>query len=160
MSILAKLNLADGQWTTNVQPESPSPDVEIGFHHNGSRAEFDNLAFGFTVTVDGDEKYVASYPPAGAKYISSDQRYISNDRVTLLYDDEATLSIWAENAGQRYEHSVDFVVPRPEQPYPSWVWNGEWWDPPVPYPDEGFYVWDEEAQEWAAADPNSEQEEI
>ena len=37
---------------------------------------------------------------------------------------------------------------RPPQPYPSWTWNNGW-QPPVPYPDDdGFYEWDEAAQEW------------
>ena len=38
---------------------------------------------------------------------------------------------------------------RPEQPYPSWVWGGEWWEAPVEYPsDGGSYVWDEDTVSW------------
>lgn len=38
---------------------------------------------------------------------------------------------------------------RPPQPYPSWTWNGERWNPPVPYPSDGnSYAWDEDAQAW------------
>lgn len=38
---------------------------------------------------------------------------------------------------------------RPPQPYPSWSWDGTGWQPPIPMPDDdGFYSWDENAQEW------------
>ena len=42
---------------------------------------------------------------------------------------------------------------QPEQPYPSWVWTGGWWLPPIPYPGGGpqtapFYDWDEATTSW------------
>ena len=36
---------------------------------------------------------------------------------------------------------------RPPSPFPSWVWNGDEWEAPVPKPD-GDYYWDETAGEW------------
>jgi hypothetical protein len=36
---------------------------------------------------------------------------------------------------------------RPPSPYPSWLWNGDEWEAPVPKPD-GNYWWDESAGEW------------
>lgn len=39
----------------------------------------------------------------------------------------------------------------PIKPYPSWVWNGEAWESPVPKPtDDGvsLYNWSEEDKEW------------
>lgn len=38
---------------------------------------------------------------------------------------------------------------RPPAPYPSWTWNGQQWQSPVPYPDDGgMYQWDETAGQW------------
>ena len=42
---------------------------------------------------------------------------------------------------------------QPEQPFPSWVWTGGWWLPPIPYPGGGpqtapFYDWDEATTSW------------
>lgn len=36
------------------------------------------------------------------------------------------------------------------QPYPSWLLDAETltWQPPVPMPAEGFWVWDEDAGAW------------
>ena len=36
---------------------------------------------------------------------------------------------------------------RMPSPYPSWLWNGDEWEAPVPKPD-GDYYWDEAAGEW------------
>ena len=36
---------------------------------------------------------------------------------------------------------------RMPSPFPSWVWNGDEWEAPVPKPD-GNYYWDETAGEW------------
>jgi hypothetical protein len=40
---------------------------------------------------------------------------------------------------------------RPAQPYPSWIWDGITWQPPVPAPD-GFYYWDEAQLMWVETD--------
>jgi hypothetical protein len=45
-----------------------------------------------------------------------------------------------------YNETEDiFIAP---QPYPSWIRNGSFWQPPTPRPEEGHWVWDEEAGEW------------
>jgi len=43
------------------------------------------------------------------------------------------------------------AVPKPVQPYSSWIWNKEFWDwfPPVEYPTDGKeYEWNESNQSW------------
>jgi hypothetical protein len=44
---------------------------------------------------------------------------------------------------------------RPPSPFPSWVWNGDEWEAPVPKPD-GDYYWDESTQSWATIGTISE----
>lgn len=151
MSVLATLDLISGDWTFNVAPETPSPDLEIGFKEgNGPVAQFNRLSFGFTVVANGLLVLANTYPPEGVEYSATDQAYITNDRVDLAADDEVVLAVWAENGGQRHEGQTTFAVPRPEQPYPSWTWQDGAWAPPAPYPvGDGFYTWDEGAQEWA-----------
>jgi hypothetical protein len=152
MSVLAKLHLGTGDWVWSVSPESSSPDIEIGFTDYSTPVVFSDLSFGLRVTANGEEVFQASYPPSGVKYVSTDQQYISNDRILINADELITVFVWAKNAGVVYEGSESFVAPRPPQPYPSWEWNGQYWDAPVPYPndgeDENEYVWDEDAQSW------------
>ena len=156
MSVLAQLDFSSGEWVWKVAPESPAPDIEVGFTNGGAPAEFDNLSFGLEVLANGEQAFIASYPPSGVKYIATDQEYISNDRVQLKADDNVVLSVWAENGGERYEAATTFQIPRPEQPYPSWVWSGDYWEAPVPYPTDGeegvFYTWDEDAGAWVVFD--------
>lgn len=49
--------------------------------------------------------------------------------------------------GYTYNETEDiFVTP---QPYPSWIREGSYWNPPVEYPNDGEkYVWNEENQSW------------
>ena len=150
MSVLATLDLTSGDWAFNVAPETSSPDLEIGFKENGgSVAQFDRLAFGFTVVANGLPVLTKAYPPQGVRYVASNQTYLTSDRVNLVSDDEVVLAVWAENNGQRYEGQTTFTVPRPEQPFPSWAWADGAWAAPVAYPEDGvFYSWDEPSQSW------------
>jgi hypothetical protein len=50
--------------------------------------------------------------------------------------------------GFTYDPERDAFIP--PQPFPSWTLNEQTcqWDPPIPYPTDGLYTWDEENQEW------------
>lgn len=37
---------------------------------------------------------------------------------------------------------------RPTSPYPSWSWDGEEWQSPIPKPDGDQWVWIEDALDW------------
>jgi hypothetical protein len=56
-------------------------------------------------------------------------------------------------AGVGYSYNLIediFITP---QPYPSWIREGSFWYPPVPYPtDGGTYIWNEETLSWEALD--------
>jgi len=49
--------------------------------------------------------------------------------------------------GFTYDAVTDiFIAP---QPYASWSLDQNYdWQPPIPMPLEGFWIWNEEAQEW------------
>jgi hypothetical protein len=51
--------------------------------------------------------------------------------------------------GYYYNEEEDiFVAP---QPYPSWIRNGSFWEPPTPYPTDGQgYYWVEADLNWQA----------
>ena len=53
--------------------------------------------------------------------------------------------------GYLYNKEEDiFITP---QPYPSWTREGSFWQAPTPKPEEGYWVWNEEAGEWLETDP-------
>lgn len=48
--------------------------------------------------------------------------------------------------GYSYNEEEDiFVMP---QPSASWVRNGSFWEPPIPYPSEGEWLWSETDLSW------------
>jgi hypothetical protein len=54
-------------------------------------------------------------------------------------------------AGLGMEYLEDEQDFRERQPYPSWVWANNVWNPPTPYPNDGEkYIWSEEELEWVA----------
>lgn len=55
--------------------------------------------------------------------------------------------------GSIYREDLDaFIGP---QPYPSWILNTETytWEIPIPKPDSGMWVWDEETVSWKEYNP-------
>ena len=54
--------------------------------------------------------------------------------------------------GYSYDETEDiFIAP---QPYPSWIREGSFWNPPIPFPEdtENRYSWNEENQSWDLID--------
>jgi hypothetical protein len=170
MPALIQLNLSTGEWSMPVaEPEPFYSTVEIGFVSGNDTTEFDNLKFGFVSKVDGKKSLTKEYPEEGISYISTDQEYISADMIKAAPDSVIFINVWAENAGERYEGSFDVVVPRPEAPFPSWIWNAEagGYSPPItkptePSPTGNGYMWDEETTSWVPrpAEPEDTPEEL
>ena len=56
-------------------------------------------------------------------------------------------------AGVGYQFDTDADVFIAPQPYPSWSLDDNHdWEAPVPMPEEGFWVWDEDAGQWQEVD--------
>ena len=152
--ILASLNLSDETWT--VSESDGSTSVAVGFTSESPTTTFDNLSFGWILTVDSVEEQSAAYPPEGVVYVSTDQQYMTVDAIDVRPDDVCVLTVWAENAGKRSETTHEWTVARPASPYPSWIWNVETgaWEAPVPMPTDGKrYVWDEDTTSWVESEP-------
>jgi len=153
MSVLIQLDLSNGNWF--LKKEDPEPfftSVEIGFTSDTLPVLFDNLSFGFSSRVNVKSLKNHSYPDPGVTLLSTDQQYMVSENIKASPDDLITIDVWAENAGTRYEDSFDFIVPRPESPYPSWIWSESdvAWIAPFKYPKEpsptgNGYEWEEES---------------
>lgn len=57
------------------------------------------------------------------------------------------------SVGGKYYEDIDIFMP--PSPYPSWIIDLETysWIPPVPKPDSGRWIWDEETVSWKEYDP-------
>lgn len=159
MSVLCELDLNAGNWGFFLEPESPSFGVEIGFKENGGPVKkFDSLSFGFSVFLEEELFFEATYPPKGVEYVATDQIYATNDNIDFLAEGQVRLFVWAENGGTRFEGETFFDVPKPPKPCQEWVWDNGVWVPPFPPPDDGQkYYWDCDKKDWATIDLSSEQ---
>jgi hypothetical protein len=156
MSVLIQLDLSKGEWF--LKTEEPEPffsSLEIGFTADSLPVVFDNLSFGFSWGANGKASKKYSYPENNIKYISTDQDYMVSQTIKGNPDDVIMVDVWAKNAGMDYSGSFSFIVPRPESPYPSWIWleSDFSWIAPVQYPKEpsptgNGYEWDENTSSW------------
>lgn len=148
--LIAIDNFKTGNWSLTVKDlASHYADLFIGFTNEAPVVEFTNLKFGFELRQDDNIKQYGVFPPAGVKYIRTDQDYVEVVRLKFKPDQTYTLWLWCENNAQRFEHEFQLETPVPDQPYDSWTWDGEQWNSPVPYPEgTGVYWWDEESGQW------------
>lgn len=103
---------------------------------------------GVTIKADGETVLDASWPPPGVKFSKTNQDTLATARVNWQPEQTITVDAWCiTTEGKTLTASDTFTAPRPPQPYPSWMWDNGW-QPTVPYPDEGEWRWDEEAQAW------------
>lgn len=147
-------DIATSTWSVVEQDEPGfSANIFIGFRDNGNLpVTFSGLSFGYSVE-DGDIVVGGDSQPTGdLVYVSTDQEYLISSRVDgLVPEKEYVVSFWAENDGQNFQGSTAITLPRPNQPYPSWVYNEETysWSAPVAYPEDGNkYTWDEDVENW------------
>ena len=82
-----------------------------------------------------------SYNTRGGVHYNPETGEPSEDQTKALRKNYA-------GVGYKYDRDNDAFIPT--QPYPSWTLNSVTclWEPPVPYPSDGFYIWDESAKEW------------
>jgi hypothetical protein len=122
----------------------------IGFTDQAPVIEFKNLQFKYELRQGDNIKQYGTYPPPGVRYVRTDQTYLVVERLNNLKPDETyQLYLWAQNGGETFEETTEFVAPRPPQPYDSWTWDGEQWTSPVPYPNDGNgYAWNETTNTW------------
>ena len=148
MSVYAKYNVVDKSWDFSVVMEPYASELEIGFEGAGYPLFFNDLSFGFRLEVNGNE-YAKNYPEQGIEYLSTDQTYLSSDFFEANPGETVTLNVWANHAKSFSEDEIQFVVPKPEKPFDSWVWENNDWVAPSERPDDdNSYVWSESFGEW------------
>lgn len=149
--IEATYDLSGQSWTV----AGDGGEIVVGIS-DGDADSFkpDDLRFGWTVTMNGEQTDDVSHPPANGKFVEIRSTARFYGRTNALPDDQVTVTFFASEAGAQVEAQHTFTMPRPPQPYPSWTWGDGAWTAPVPYPDdEAPYLWDEDVQDWVPFDP-------
>ena len=108
------------------------------------------VSFGYALSIDGHQTSSGVWPPPGIEFIETDQDILQSVWLEWLPDSEIKIDAWLiDSTGSRHDTSTTFHSPRPESPFPSWLWENKQWNPPVPRPeDDKCYEWDEENVNW------------
>lgn len=168
--LTAIYNLSSKKWSISKDLH-PTNDfvINIGFEKDGHDIiHFNGLKFGFqlyriTNPSLGLTDLVATrdFPfPKTKIYLHSETKIVEVvDDVELSIFDDFRIDLYAEESGEKTKIAHEFSTPMPTQPYPSWLWNGLFWEPPIPLPEDSevvSYRWDESMQNWTSdkANPN------
>ena len=152
--ILATYNLDTQTWNVRSSDLQSHCDLEFRFVRNTQEkiVQFQNLQFGFELFHEGsDFRFQTGQYPENSALISSDQEVVQTTALTLGYEVDYSINIWAVNDGIKSDTTYRFSTPRPQKPFESWIWNAEEkrWEAPVAKPsDFGMYAWNEEKQTW------------
>jgi hypothetical protein len=148
--IIATDHFETSNWEVTFDDLAPNyADLFIGFTDEAPVVEFKDLKFKYELRQGENIKQYGVFPPPNTRYIKTNQTYLVVERLNLQTETTYELYLWAENNKEVFEKTVSFTTPRSPQPYDSWTWDGETWNPPVPYPTDGeSYAWNEEDQEW------------
>lgn len=152
-SITSHLSLDQGTVTFTQTNES---DIDKDFLFtvpNGTNLS--GLTGTYSLARGGQVVLQGSFPPEGTRFVCSDQDYVHIDASTLSQGAEYSLEVSYTFDGQTYSNTFTFSGDPPESPYPSWVFDGEAWQPPVEHPisgvgmeDTDIYTWDEQNLIW------------
>ena len=148
--IYALNNFIENIWTIEAQNISYDyTEVFFKFTSGASFVNFVDLKFGHTLYLDGNVISISSFPPLNISYVNTDQEYLVCQQISYLKPGNTyNLYLWSENNKVRSENTFPLQIPVPEQPYPSWQWDGQSWIAPVPYPSSEDYDWNEQTQNW------------
>jgi hypothetical protein len=152
--LTATYDLNNNTWAVALEQEvAPDHGLSINFVSNSIPMSVSDLKFGYRVSKDSTILQTNDYPALGIKYQSIDDKPIINTRLYLPAGADLEFYIWAENSGIRgdYTLTVNFLVP--PSPHPSWIWDGDKWDAPVPRPaDDNSYIWSDSTNNWEIFD--------
>jgi hypothetical protein len=129
--------------------DSISCDVYFTFLRSITNGKFNGLSYGLDL-FKNEEKvfdYVSSLE--NLRLINTGKLSTESTRLILEPDTDYELKLWADFQGIKTDNSVNFTTPRPQKPYPSYVWINNMWTAPTPFPtDNRQYLWDESTLSW------------
>lgn len=130
-----------------------SIDLGICFESEKKYSNITGLEFDILVKSNSEIIIQNSFPPPGVIYEMTDNTPLITLPLETKADKDYYVFIDVKYHG--CTNSIEYVIPasRPPKPYPSWKWNGEEWEAPVPKKWDRAYNWDEENQVWVE-DPN------
>jgi len=148
-------NLADNQIVISGEAEAERLILDFCFADEATPVLLDGVSFGYALKSGKQAVSDSSYPPAGMSYVSTDIELVTSADIKLVPETDYTLNVWMQKS-EKISASINFTTGRPESFFASWTWNSDLkiWEPPVPMPTDGDYIWNEAAQSWDEVSEN------
>lgn len=145
--ITATINL-DNTWTIEeIGLGTNRYDVEFHINSDSTFIPVEQLQFGYALNKANEVIARGSFPTVG-RYISIASTHLETAPLTVEYDTDYVLDVWAVNNSQMFQASITFTTGRPVSPWTSWVWNGVAWTAPIEQPTGRYTDWNEETKTW------------
>jgi hypothetical protein len=120
--ITSSNNLISNEWSVEVsKPIYTYADLSIGFTNNQPTVYFNNLRFGYEL-IGPLETIVKNYPLGNTIYNSTDEPYLTIDRLDFAEDTNYNLHLWCENNNIYSETTISFktdILPPAPSPTPQ-----------------------------------------
>jgi hypothetical protein len=128
-------------------------EIHFIFTSDSEFTYFDNLTFGYQLKNNNEIIQEEKYPLNAETHYEMTNNYpLVIDFLHLEVEKRYELIVFAEDFGKKLESYLDFVTPRPLQPYPSWIWNNNRWEAPVGPEDDDSIIWNEDQKKWIRPD--------
>tara|TARA_B100001287_G_C22631760_1_gene505537 strand:+ start:572 stop:1120 length:549 start_codon:yes stop_codon:yes gene_type:complete len=162
-TITAICDLATHTWEVNQDLKPTNGAVlKMGFRRGNEISGLtfaEDFRFGLKVerTTDPSKEDIVldmQFPRKGHQIVTSTSEIILIQDAIMEIADDFKVSFWVKENGGESDTSTDTTIPLPEQPYPSWRWDGIMWYAPGEFPmppedeDPTVYSWSEEKQSW------------
>lgn len=123
-------------------------DLAFSFDSGVLYSDIRGINFGYKITNKENLVQEEEFPKSGITYESADTTPILTERFEIAPDTHYEINVWVLWHGLKVEETFNIPACRPKKPYPSWIWNGEDWEAPVPKKWDRPYQWNEDMQKW------------
>jgi hypothetical protein len=153
MKITAVYHVTNKEWTVeSTGTYAPDCDMHISFTSETTDITFNDVKFGYKLTLNNETISENNYPLDNIKLETAvDGSPVAMPRFPIKPGVKYNLYLWADDLGQQGKLNSVIEMPKPEQPYPSWIWDADnkRWNAPIPYNTDGkLYTWNEETRSW------------
>ena len=153
MIIKAIFNTVTTQWTfETINDDAYADKIEVIIVSDSAKTFVTNIKLGISVSDNDKITQELKWPPQGMRWESTDATPITSMNLDMVIDTNYNITTWASinDTDNKFIGTLDYTKQKPQQPYPSWSWNGVAWTAPIPMPaTEGrYYKWDEPSISW------------
>jgi hypothetical protein len=119
------------------------------FHSDQEISNIKDIQFGYQLSDKNTVLQSSQFPPGKIVYECADRTPVQTVILNIENSTEYDLIVWVMTSqGNRSEDTLKLAKMLPPKPYPSWTWNGEEWEAPVPKKYDQPYQWNETTLQW------------